>query len=273
MKHIILSLFCAAIVMFAACSKDHSTVVPNLPGGDLDTGVKALSYPDSIFYVGGNQEDSLVLPLKSRNGRYYGFPEGIDVDAKSGAINITRSESGLKYLITFISDDDKDTLTKFVTIAGINYLDGFYNLGTADSVAKPIYNGDPGLEIPGIDNGSAFDIGDGCNKAGCNVIPTNGQINLAQSVRNGIFGSDPANNERKEFELVYRLNDGSEKATNKLKVKLYYYATSEDISPEAYDIMASRQGTFLDLNTPIPPLSVQFARAKPRPPCIFIVGR
>ena len=81
------------------------------------------------------------------------------------------------------------------------------------------------------------------------------------------------NNERKEFELVYKLNDGSGKTTNKLKVKLYFFATTEDISPEAYDIMASRQGTFLDLNTPIPPLSVQLAAARPRPPCIFIVGR
>lgn len=265
--------FIAFLLLLASCSKDDSTVIgPNPPGG-TDTLPQVLAYRDSIFYVGGKQEDSLVFPLKSRTGTYYGFPEGIDIDSKSGAINITRSESGLRYLITFISDDNKDTLTNFVTIAGINYLDGFYNLSTADSVAKPIYNGDPKLPVPGIGNGSAFDIGDGCNSQGCNVVPTDGSINLAQSVRNGIFGSNPSNDERKEFELVYKLNDGSGKATNKLKVKLYYYDTEDDITPEAYDIIASRQGTFLDLNTPIPPLSVQLAAAKPRPPCIFIVGR
>src|SRR5436190_8808668 len=141
MKHVsLISSFLVAILLFAACKKDDSAALPNPPD---DGTLKTLTYPDSIFYVGGKQEDSLVLPLKVRSGTYYGFPEGIELNPSSGAINITRSESGLKYLITFISDDNKDTLTSFITIAGINYLDGFYHLNTKDSIANPIYNGDP----------------------------------------------------------------------------------------------------------------------------------
>ncbi len=257
------------VLVFFACNKN--TVDPPLPPGPGPG--SDFAYSDSVFYVAGASEDQIIKPVKALDGSYYGFPDGIEIDKNSGAINISKSETGLKYLITYVSNDKKDTLTTFVTISGINYLDGFYKLNTDDSVAQPLYNGNVGTVVPGIGGGSLFDIGSGCNDSGCNVIPVTGKINLAQTVRNGVFGKDPKNNDRREFELVYRLDDKSGKATNKLKVKLYYFNTMADVTPEAMDIISSRQGTILNASSALPSLAAQKKAAKPRPPCIFIVGR
>jgi hypothetical protein len=264
-------LCCMAIVF--SCSKRNDTDVVTTPGGGDTTVVPSFSYADSVFYLNGGQQHYTVSPVQSRRGTYYGFPEGIDIDENTGTIDVSKSETGLKYLISFIPADNSDTLTTFVTISGINYLDGFYKLGTADSILQPIYNGTPGVAIPGLNNGSLFDVGSGCNDQGCNVIPASAAINLAQTVRNGVFGETPSNNDRHEFELVYHINDKSGQATNKLKVKLYYFETMADVTPEADSIISSRQGTILSGSIPAPTLALQRRISKPRPPCIFIVGR
>lgn len=252
-----------------ACQKSQSG--PN-PDPDPNPNPITVSYGDSVFYYSPQATDYIVNPTVTRAGVYIGFPDGIEIDPLTGAINVSKTEAGLKYKISFVPAGKADTISTFITIAGINYLDGFYNLSTADSVIVPIYNAFPGKPVPGINSGSLFDIGSGCNSQGCKVNVANGSINLAETVRNGIFGNKPANNERKEFDLVYSLNDNSDKARVNLKVKLYYYETVNDITPEAYAIIAERQGTiFLNgINTPV---ATQAKLGKPRPPCIFIVGR
>ncbi len=263
-KQILFPLLLVAAI--CACKKNDG----NPPVGPVNSD---LQYTDSVFYVTGQPQDYIVMPVKALVGTYGGFPDGIDIDEKTGAVNVSKSETGLKYIITFIPAGKADTLFTFVTISGINYLDGFYKLNTADSVAQPLYNANRGAAIPGVGSGSSFDVGSGCNSQGCNVLPVNGGINLAQTVRNGVFGKEPANNDRHEFELVYSVNDRSNKATNKLNVKLYYFKTMADVTQEAFDIIASRQGTIINAaNPPALSLAVKRKAAKPRPPCIFIVG-
>ncbi|MDQ6814278.1 MAG: hypothetical protein M3040_11105, partial [Bacteroidota bacterium] len=70
---------------------------------------------------------------------------------------------------------------------------------------------------------------------------------------------------------TYRINDNSNLAENKLKVKLYFFKSMSDVTPEAFDIIASRQGTIIGPgNTTTVALAAR--AAKPRPPCIFIVS-
>lgn len=267
---IIIILVVAAI--FNACQKNQNGPEPPPPPPPPPPTALTLSYGDSVFYITGQATDYIVSPTEARAGTYIGFPDGIKIDALTGAINVSKTDAGLKYKVSFVPAGKTDTAITFITVSGINYLDGFYNISTADSIISPIYNAHPGLAIPGINSGSLFDIGSGCNSNGCKVNVGNGQINLAETVRNGIFGNTPANDERKEFELVYGLNDKSNKASNTLKVKLYYYATVNDITPEAYAIIAERQGTMF-LNGVNTPVATQSKVGKPRPPCIFIVGR
>ncbi|MEP7142689.1 MAG: hypothetical protein ABI707_07455 [Ferruginibacter sp.] len=267
---IFLSFSLSALIF--SCSKNNDVT----PGNVVPPVNVVLSYGDSVFYLRDQSADYIITPTQTGVGRYSGFPEGIEIDQKTGAINISKSETGLRYRVSFKPDDATDSVSTVILISGINFLDGFYKLTTDDSIAKPIYNGSKINAIPGANNGSVFDEGSNCNSAGCNVNVLSGTINLAQTVRNGVFGSSPSNNDRHEFEMNYRINDKSNKSLNTLKVKLYYFNSISDVTQEVYDIMADRQGTLLRnsslsssgvLNKPIG------VNRKPRPPCIFILAK
>jgi len=264
-----------------ACKKDNGTSSLSTP----PAGYK-LTYGDSVFYLNNQSSDYIIEPTQSRTGEYIGFPEGIDIDANTGAINVSKSETGLRYRVTFYPDGSTDSFSTVIVISGINFLDGFYRLNTADSILRPVYNGNTGSSVPGVNSGTIFDEGSGCNSAGCNVNTALGSINLAQTVRNGVFGAVPSNNDRHEFELDYRINDKSGKALNVMKVKLYYFDSMDDVTPEVFDIISSRDGAILNMSPKQNPFQetvsvfgiVQVnghakSIPKPRPPCIFILGR
>jgi hypothetical protein len=285
MKNVIRFPILVIILLISAisCKKDNNaTTNPPVVPPQL-----SISYGDSIFYLNPQAADYVISPVKVQSGQYLGFPEGIDINTKTGEINVSKSETGLRYRITFIPDGTIDSTSTDIVISGINYLDGFYKLTTADSVLKPLYNAGFNNPIPGVNNGTIFDDGSSCNTAGCNVNTVMGSINLAQTVRNGVFGTTPSNNDRHEFQLNYRINDKSVKSFNTLKVKLYYFDSINDVTQEAYDIINSRIGAILGVD----PKPTPFQRMtsvnstvnqtvllgqqvpKPRPPCIFILGR
>ncbi len=233
-----------------------------------------LSYGDSILYLQPGSGDYIVYPSSHRAGVYSGFPEGIQIDDNTGAINVSQSETGLRYRITHTAPDGTVTNT-LVVLSGINFTDHFYHLSTGDSVALPVYNASVSRVLPL--SGSSFDEGNVANSGGCSIKTNNGQINLAQTVRNGIFGTIPQNDSRKDFDVDYRLNDGSGKALNKLKVRIYYYNTIADVAPDLLQTLQDRAdlgvfiGNFTGTATTI---TARTAReAKPRPPCIIIVNQ
>ena len=254
-------------VSFIGCSKSSNE-------NNITTPVEAkkpeLTYPDSVFYITSSQ-DYIVGPVGQSSGTYFSFPEGLSLNEKTGAINVSKSDAGLKYRVSFVENGKSDTASTFILISGINYMDGFYNLAKGDSILKPVYNANKDIAIPGINNGTTFDVGLNCNKLGCKVSTATAEINLAQTVRNGVFGNTPSNNDRHEFDLTYRINDNSLKFDNTLKVKLYFFNSMSEVTPEAFDIIASRQGTIIGPgNTTSAALAKKAAR--PRPPCIFIVS-
>ncbi|MBE7170760.1 MAG: hypothetical protein INR73_09220 [Williamsia sp.] len=259
-----------ATIGLISCSKNSSqnpSVDPAIPP---PANSFQLRYSDSVFYI-NNQKDYTVSPVEKRTGTYFSFPEGLSLDKKTGEINVSKSDAGLKYRVSFAESGSKDTVSTFILVSGINYYDGFYVLSKGDSILKPVYNANKAALIPGINNGTVFDVGSSCNDQGCKVSPVNAEINLAQTVRNGVFGNKPSNNARQEFEMTYRINDNSGKVDNKLKVKLYYYDSMSDVTQEAFDIINSRTGAIIGpSNVTSAPLSS--AAAKPRPPCIFIVS-
>ena len=243
-----------SIVFILSCNKN------NEPSGPYN-----LNYGDSVIYLKVQSADYIVYPAEHRAGTYSGFPDGIEIDDITGAINVSKSETGLRYRITHTAPDGTETKT-VVVLSGITFTDKFYHLSQSDSIAFPVYNANPSNPLPLT--GSIFDEGNGANTGGCSVQTINGQINLAQSVRNGIFGSTPQNDVRKDFEIIYRLNDQSGKSINKLKVRLYYYHTMADVAPDLLETLQDRtdQGVFLR--------TTGTARvAKPRPPCVIIVGQ
>jgi hypothetical protein len=275
--------FCFFSLAFACSKTNSSSVAPIPPPLPSNT---TLSYGDSIFYFTTQAADYIVSPINPIPGNYSVYPEGLDLNESTGEVNVSKSESGLKYRISFTPQGSQDSISTTILVSGINFLDGFYKLNTADSIARPIYNANASLSIPGVSNGTLFDESSKCNSNGCTVNVVNGQINLAQTVRNGVFGATPSNNDRHEFDLDYRINDKSNESFNTIRVKLYYFETMNDVTQEVYDIISSREGTIIDSKTAFisnyPFISVNsntatngFATksAKPRPPCIFIVSR
>jgi len=224
-----------------------------------------LTYGDSIIYLQPVIDDYIVHPLEHRPGTYEGFPEGIEIDENTGAINVSDSETGLRYRITHTSPEGRKTET-LVVLSGITFTDKFYFLSQNDSIAFPVYNADPARNLPLP--GSVFDEGEVANSGGCSVRTSNGQINLAETIRNGVFGDVPENDKRETFEIKYRLNDRSDKAVNKLKVLLYYYETMDDVPEDVWETLNEREeeGVFLRSSAALGRV------ARPRPPCVIIIA-
>jgi hypothetical protein len=252
--------------------------------GDNPTppGSYQLNYGDSILYQKSGSTDYIVSPSQVIAGIYSAFPDGMEIDEKTGAINVSKSETGLRYRINFTPQGGGPEYSTTILLSGINYLDAFYFLSRNDTVARPVYNANLGNTVPGTTSGTAFDIGLGCNNDGIAVSTVDGKINLSQTIRNGFFGRYPDNGTRKEFELKYKINDKSGQALNGLKIKLYYFETMNDVTPDLLQLLQERQGTLLGINTAAFPGEILSGAAgidgvakvaKPRPPCIFIIGR
>ncbi len=259
-------LLTASATWLAACNKQSNE--PNTQPDDL-----SLSYGDSIIYLQPQAGDYIVSPTVARAGSYTGFPEGIEIDDQTGAINVSKSETGLRYLVTYTAPDGREAKTT-VVLSGITFTDKYYHLSQNDSIAFPVYNANPDRVLPVT--GSVFDDGGLANASGCDVQTINGRINLAQTVRNGLFGNTPVDNDRKDIDIVYRLNDGSNKAVNKLRVRLYYYTSMATVAPDLLETLQDRQdqGVFFRNAPADTNLASRGANkvAKPRPPCVIIIA-
>ena len=254
-----LPLISGFFIIVASCNKRND-------GGSAGT----LSYANGtnvIFLKNTASGDVVIQPDHQlpAGGEFEGWPDGIEIDDNTGAINISDSETGLKYRVKYTAPNG-DTSVCMVLLSGITFTDKFYHLSQNDSVANPVYNANPANSVPLT--GSNFDEGNVANSGGCSVQTFNGTINLAETVRNGIFGAVPQNNERRDFEIKYRLNDESGKALNKLKVRLYYYDTMADVPQDLWDELNDRQSQGVFLRS----ANAQQV-AKPRPPCVIITGQ
>lgn len=262
----------ACVSLLFACNKDSVTET-----------VYKLSYPDTVLYPQGETSELQVIsPVTAKTGTYTSFPDGLDINSTTGAINIHNSETGIKYRVYFTDGSIKDST--LVTVGGINYLDGVYKINAADSIIAPVYNAVIGNSLPGASSGSVFDEGGGCNGGGCAVNLSDARINLAQTVRNGTFGATPANGSSKEFTLNFRINDNSRKGGNKMKIKIFYFKTLNDITTQVWDLLNGRNGTVINSfnnsnNTPIQGNTAgnivqnsNSGRGR-RPPCVVILSQ
>jgi hypothetical protein len=258
--------FFGIIFLFAAsmlsCKKEDNSNpdIINPPSSNI-----VLNYGDSIFYLRANGNNiKTPLPI-NRAGKYYGFPEGIEIDENNGNIDLDESEMGLRYRIMFVPNGTRDTISTKVVLSGINFYDGIYKLSAGDTIANAIYNAkgvayEPGLFGTGLNN--SFDEGNGCNSQGCAVSLINGKINLAKSLRDGAIPR--VNDSQKEFTYFYKMDDASGRVLNKLKIKLYYYTNRTAIPQYLWDILnIDHAGTILR--------GTAARVAKPRPPCVIII--
>ncbi|MGZ5221402.1 MAG: hypothetical protein ACXWC7_15040 [Chitinophagaceae bacterium] len=272
-KLLYISLVAGSLFLLTQCRKNGS-----YPPSSKT--YQKLSYGDSIFYL--RNGDYSISPLNGRNGTYTAFPDNLSIDKKTGVVNISlkgadgESQTGMWYRITFKPTSGDEIDTTHILISGITYLDKFYRLSQNDSMLSPIYNGDPANAIPAGNYDIAHDDKFAINAA-------NGQINLKECMRRGYFTIGTAGNGSwKIIPIKYALDDKSNSITNQIDIVLYYYTSMNAVPKNVSEVMQAHQLLTVGLRSlpSIPstagaidnnlPSNLSFA--KPRPPCVIIVG-
>lgn len=250
----------------------NSATCPNAP-----------NYGDSIVYLKPkNGGDFFANPVNNIgvDGTYFSWPQGLKINRNTGAINLSQSETGVRYNIAFVKKGTTDTCVSQLIVGGITYLDGIYVLDQQDTLAKPIFNANP-FASPVCDNSNDTDYpdnnGNGNNKCvfdndapgqrandqKLRVRTQSGIINLKKSVNDGLFGKNPKNGDTKNVQFRYQLNDASQKASQKISVQVVYYNKASDIPVTLQQEIASKRNSLFNYH---------IVKGKPRPPLLIIAG-
>ena len=145
---------CSTVLLFLiACQKKDTTISEASSITSLNdvTLPGALSYGDSILYPSVTGPAKIVFPVSkpADSGFFASNIPGIQLDSATGKINLTRSETGLRYKIYYISLLTYQPLDSAnLTISGIDYKDAIYDISGADTTAMPIYNMAISLGVP-----------------------------------------------------------------------------------------------------------------------------
>lgn len=253
-------------------------------GTDQEIDCSTFAYSDTLFVIKPGQAN-LVSPLNELRGTYKSSPNGLAINATTGVIDVNASETGLKYKVSFTPTGTEQVCDFFVTISGVNYLDGVYILSRNEITAAPVYNGVPGLPLPcpddddddddDDDTSCKFDENDILKDLGFE-ISSKGVFDLQKTVENGTFGSTPVNGTIIDVELLYKLADLSGLAENKIPLRFFYYKKLSDVPKAVLDDIEEKRKL---INEGPPSNSSNFRlletvrpAGKPRPPYVVIVA-
>jgi len=284
-------------IHFFSCSKVDKTSSTATPTNPLQimASCSGPDYGDSIIFGKwkGPNNDYTIKPKKiADKGTYLARPEGLVIDPATGEINVSKSESGVRYEVGFVKRGATDTCFSTLIVSGITYADAIYSIDANDTLAIPYYNANPATapvcdgsddtDYPGQGNpgGNANcefdDDDDDDNGNGKNDEPPPGQkandknlkvrtksgiINLKKSLDEGLFGLNPQNGDNKLITIYYRLNDQSNKALQNITVQVWYYNKRSDVPIAQQYTIASRKAAFMQY---------QVINGRPRPPMIIL---
>ncbi|MGZ5247800.1 MAG: hypothetical protein ACXWCR_11885, partial [Flavitalea sp.] len=236
-----------------------------------------LSYGDTLFYLKNQLGNYFILPKTkpAGTGVFKSIPLGLVINSTTGRINITQSETGIRYKIYYVAPNGNILDSVKLVISGIDYKDAIYEIArtpNAYDTAFPIYNARPGLKLPcgdgddddddddDDDNQCVFDETDLNNDGNDDIAGViqdkllvdikNGTIDVEASFHAGIFGSsNPANGVNKDFTFYYRIQDASNRALNKITVRVYHYKRKRDIPKSLLDTLNLRNNISKAVNS------------------------
>ncbi|MDN5211351.1 hypothetical protein QQ020_04795 [Fulvivirgaceae bacterium BMA12] len=270
--------------------------------GGSSTACADFEYADTIFYLREQSTDYTEAPLVAQTGTYGSADPGLEINSTTGVINVSQSETGLRYEVFFIPQGTTDSCKVSIIISGIDYEDHIYEINTNDTLAIPFYNAQKGLLPPcsddddddddeedddecEFDDGPDDDDGDGDDdepEPGQEVIPqgvaidkATGIIDVKKTLSNDVFGPNPTNGTQKDFRINYRLNDASNGTLNGIDVRLFYFEKRSDIPTSLLDEINERNsqtGRFGN-GSRRSSTSRAFTERARRPRYIMIVGK
>lgn len=308
-----------AVSIFAltvGCQKDISKAPEEVANSNRTSSTSTpprLSYGDSIFYLRYQPGNYIVSPVSKPAGAGYfkAIPLGLQIDSVTGNINVSQSETGIRYKVFYFSMSGVKLDSTKIVVSGIDYMDQIIEIAATPNTydtAFPLYNAkrnpplpcgdddeDDDGDIDDDDNACVFDETD-LDDDGNDDIPgviqdkllvdiKKGTIDAEASFHAGVFGSsNPANGITRDFTFYYRLQDPSNRALNRITVRLYHYKKRSDIPQWLIQLLQDRAITANEVNSRTvvsggssgDPLTGRIERfeIKPiRPPIIVIVSQ
>jgi hypothetical protein len=231
-------------------------------------------YGDSLVYMQPTAgQDAFLTPVNNPgNGKYYSWPAGMDIDNNTGAIDLSKSETGMKYVIGFVPAGTTDTCLSTLIIGGASYYDSAYAVSGGGVKAVPYFDANPagGSNCAGQGNGSgcAFDVTGSAQAASVYVNNSSGEIDLqktldGQSNKAGVFGANPVDGQTVTATIYYQLKTGSNNALEHIDVQFMYYASTSSIPASLMNSLNTKLNNLLSG-------VVISTSANPRPPLVII---
>jgi hypothetical protein len=237
----------------------HQTDSTAVLTGDVPYPVKpvldcnyAPNYGDSVlFSQPGSAGDVYVHPVNNQGikGTYLSWPVGLDLDAQTGAIDVTRSESGQRFSIAFVHEGSADTCMSNLIVGGAAYMDSIYQLSQSSKTAVPYFNANPNTPNPCLNNsgtGCRFDYNEVAERQGIEVDYKTGYIDLARTMLHYPFGFFPKNGATVLTTIQYQLDDNSNQAPQQIQIKLIYYNSRSDVPDNLISIIKNRVGGIIN---------------------------
>jgi len=231
------------------------------------------NYGDTIIYPQPNNgQDYIVTPINNPGaGKYLSWPIGMVIDSTTGAINVTQSETGMKYAIGFVKNGTTDTCLSTLIIGGAAYMDSIYVLANGATAASPYYDANPLLPPVCSGGGCTFDVTGSAANQKVVMNTATGVIDLTKTLNGtgllgGVFGLLPLNGQTVTSRIYYRLNDASNNALQHIDVQFVYYYSRSQIGQGLLNNVLTKLTNILMGN-------MISTYSDPRPPLIVIVRR
>ena len=231
-------------------------------------------YGDTIIFpqpVSGS--DYIVTPVNNPGpGKYLSWPVGMVIDSTTGAIDLTASETGLKYAIGFVPSGTTDTCMSTLVVGGASYADSVYVLSENEDMAVPYFDGNPELlSVCATGNGCSFDVTGSAAAMKVIVNTSTGVIDLEKTLNGtsllglgGAFGLIPVNGQTITTNIYYKLNDPSNDALQHIAVQIVYYDNKSLINIALLNNVLTKLDNLISGN-------MISTSVNPRPPLVVIV--
>jgi len=207
-------------------------------------------YGDTLIYQQPASGDYVVHPVNDPGpGKYFAWPVGMVLDQNSGAINITQSQTGMRYILGFVKAGTTDTCLQQLIIGGAAYFDSVYVFENGSTTAAPYFEANPYLPSVCANGGCTFDVTGSAAAQKVIVNKNTGVIDLQKTLNGsllglgGAFGLIPVDGATVTTTIYYKINYGSNNALQNIQVQLQYYNKKSLISGALLGGIVTRIGS------------------------------
>jgi hypothetical protein len=231
-------------------------------------------YGDTLIFTQPSGSDYIVNPVNNPGpGKYFAWPVGLALDQNSGAIDLTQSQTGMRYVLGFVKTGSTDTCLSTLIVGGAAYYDSVYVIADGQTTSSPYFEANPYLPNPCINGGCTFDVTGSAAAKKVIVNTTTGVIDLQKTLNGsgllglgGAFGLLPQDGSVITVPIYYKLNDGSNEALENISVQIEYVTSKSALNSGILSGILNQVNDLLSGN-------IIMNSANPRPPLIIITRR